>query len=1008
MASSTSALRARALAKVNRLASTTSEYAAPRLQSAASTAAGKLAVLRDHYTSSSAAPSSSSTWAAEPGVLTTPKRAQKTRQVDFADLPVMTSARSPPASASEAKGSKWGGLGGYFSGYAGGGAGTGAGAMGSAGAPSGKGKQPTMQEPEEEKIVCFPGWAVLQPAPEVSSEPALTLDILCHGYSYRQRPLSQASRSQRIFYALAKSFASLPKIPPHLASAADAATAGLDAAALGSQSVDSLSSSLKEAALKDGNVFEQLLEVGGREGQGQALELADATVEAASPTTTEPEEMSLEEQLRSPSRVSPVTPITGLPHTANHTVNSRQGPHHAATAPLPSLPSTSSTPSASRSPEDEKILPTPAKLNRRPHVRIEIPARRAAGWSVSAMRSPSLPPTPSATSPEPRSPASRATGFFTKSHSRNSTKSSVPSSRASSRTSSRANSPTRAPASVPSAKSDPDAWPTPFAYTENDLPRLHANLSSRILPFFGAKLPGRKIRLSIYPVLGEGRLWDGALATKVVSTSAPGGGFCTMLQVRGKELKKLLEATAASGPGGGGGKGLDGLRVRVVAELLEPEGFQATETLPAGLGGGSVAGSASLRATAEDEVELGVAIEGPGGEGGGVRVISDVDDTIKWTEVLKGTKTIFRNVFVRELRDIRVPGMASWYRAMSSRGAHFHYVSNSPWELWPVVRAFMDSAGFPSGSCTLKEYGGAGSAIAKLWEEPGQRKRANVENILKEFPESQRPNELNRRFILVGDSGEQDMQLYVSLAAQYPNNVLAIYIRDVTTPFLPPASSSAAKAPSTSTSFAAKAATLSPPELKWQHSESASDLAGLVQEPEGADTRPFSEMPDLPGQFDGSHERPLGYIARQSHKPSRSMSAAVKSSAPPLPPRPSLGERANSSSVTMTPTASAPISPTSSLPASPHLSPTSYLIDTDDFDPLSPNNPLRPSPPPSIQNGTTTVAEQASVEAFYKRVAEAERMLPKGVKLRLFRHGKECAQEALDLLQAASKRRSGR
>lgn len=105
--------------------------------------------------------------------------------------------------------------------------------------------------------------------------------------------------------------------------------------------------------------------------------------------------------------------------------------------------------------------------------------------------------------------------------------------------------------------------------------------------------------------------------------------------------------------------------------------------------------------------------------------------------MLKGTKTIFRNVFVRELYDIRVPGMAHWYQSMQKLGCHFHYVSNSPWELWPVVRSFLVMAGFPGGSCTLKEYGGASSALAKLWEEPGQRKRANVEAILKEFPESQ-------------------------------------------------------------------------------------------------------------------------------------------------------------------------------------------------------------------------------------------------------------------------------
>lgn len=80
--------------------------------------------------------------------------------------------------------------------------------------------------------------------------------------------------------------------------------------------------------------------------------------------------------------------------------------------------------------------------------------------------------------------------------------------------------------------------------------------------------------------------------------------------------------------------------------------------------------------------------------------------------------------------------MAQWYQEMKDVGAHFHFVSNSPWELWPVVRAFLHASGFPTGSVTLKEYGGASSAIAKLWEEPGMRKRAGVESIIKEFKHS--------------------------------------------------------------------------------------------------------------------------------------------------------------------------------------------------------------------------------------------------------------------------------
>ena len=338
--------------------------------------------------------------------------------------------------------------------------------------------------------------------------------------------------------------------------------------------------------------------------------------------------------------------------------------------------------------------------------------------------------------------------------------------------------------------------------------------------------------------------------------------------------------------------------------------------------------------------------------------------------------------------------MASWYQAMSKEGAHFHYVSNSPLELWPVLRAFLALSGFPSGSCTLKEYGGATSALAKLWEEPGQRKRVNVEMILKEFPESQ--------FLLVGDSGEQDLELYVSLAQQYPRNILAIYIRDVTTPFTPP------RAPSASSSVSSKSSRppAPPPEVSWGHSHSASDLASLVEEEQqrgrAEDERPaapFSDMPDLPGQFDGSHERPVLPHRRSGSEATVTSSSTTASSkgAPPVPPRPALGGRAKSSprgrGMGKSPSTSASSSRASSPTRASTLSIDTgdFLADNDEFaDALSPNNPLRPSPPLS----RAELGSQAAVEAFYRRVADAERTLPDGVVLRLFRHGNECGASA--------------
>ena len=57
-----------------------------------------------------------------------------------------------------------------------------------------------------------------------------------------------------------------------------------------------------------------------------------------------------------------------------------------------------------------------------------------------------------------------------------------------------------------------------------------------------------------------------------------------------------------------------------------------------------------------------------------VRVISDIDDTVKTANVLAGARAIFYTVFVQNLVDIVIPGMGDWYTKMWERGVRFHYV----------------------------------------------------------------------------------------------------------------------------------------------------------------------------------------------------------------------------------------------------------------------------------------------------------------------------------------------
>lgn len=154
----------------------------------------------------------------------------------------------------------------------------------------------------------------------------------------------------------------------------------------------------------------------------------------------------------------------------------------------------------------------------------------------------------------------------------------------------------------------------------------------------------------------------------------------------------------------------------------------------------------------------------------GVSVISDIDDTIKHSAISSGAREIFRNTFIRELRDLHIEGVQGWYNRMADLGAKFHYVSNSPWQLYPVLVNFFAGAGLPNGSFHLKQYSGM---LQGIFEPVAERKKGTLEKIMQDFPE--------RRFILVGDSGEADLELYSELVTANVGRILGVFIRDVTT-----------------------------------------------------------------------------------------------------------------------------------------------------------------------------------------------------------------------------------
>jgi len=156
----------------------------------------------------------------------------------------------------------------------------------------------------------------------------------------------------------------------------------------------------------------------------------------------------------------------------------------------------------------------------------------------------------------------------------------------------------------------------------------------------------------------------------------------------------------------------------------------------------------------------------------GITVISDIDDTIKITG-MADRSAMLRRTFLEAFEP--VPGMAELYRSWAEqKGARFSYVSASPWQLFEPLRQFVRSNSFPAGSFELKNFRLKDKTRFSLFEGPERHKSAVISSIIERFPE--------RRFVLIGDSGERDPEIYAGLARRYPRQVIRVFIRALTDP----------------------------------------------------------------------------------------------------------------------------------------------------------------------------------------------------------------------------------
>ena len=114
--------------------------------------------------------------------------------------------------------------------------------------------------------------------------------------------------------------------------------------------------------------------------------------------------------------------------------------------------------------------------------------------------------------------------------------------------------------------------------------------------------------------------------------------------------------------------------------------------------------------------------------------------------------------------------MPEYYKRLEKQGAYFHYVSASPWQIYPSLKPFMDKH-YPTGSYSLRDFRLKDSSLLTFLKSSKEYKLEQIRSILQKYPEHQ--------FILIGDSGEHDPEVYAQIYQEFAKNIERILIRAV-------------------------------------------------------------------------------------------------------------------------------------------------------------------------------------------------------------------------------------
>ena len=152
-------------------------------------------------------------------------------------------------------------------------------------------------------------------------------------------------------------------------------------------------------------------------------------------------------------------------------------------------------------------------------------------------------------------------------------------------------------------------------------------------------------------------------------------------------------------------------------------------------------------------------------------IVSDIDDTVMVTRLPRPLVAAWNVLMRHENAREPVPGMSSLYAELLDADARLPvvYLSTGAWNAAPTIGRFLRQYHYPAGPLLLTDWGPTNSG----WFRSGPtHKITQLRRLMRELPQVQ--------WVLVGDDGQRDPQIYAGAAQRHPSHVLAILVRQLT------------------------------------------------------------------------------------------------------------------------------------------------------------------------------------------------------------------------------------